>query len=241
MEEIQLIIIPIIFVAAFVRSAFGFGDALIAMPLLAFFLGMQVATPLVGLCAITYSILILYKNLSKVKFKDVLVLIITSAIGIPIGIYLLKESYEDLLKLILGIFIVLFSLFNLFKPKLIHLKNDKLAFVVGFISGILGGAYNTNGPPVVIYSALRRWEPTTFRATMQGYFLPTGFMIALGHYISGLWTHTVIINYLIVIPIIIIGVILGAIVNKKIKKDQFNNYIFSILLAIGLLLIIYNI
>ncbi len=242
MDWILISIIAIIFVSAFVRSAFGFGDALIAMPLLALFIGLEVATPLVGSCAVTYSVLILYKEWKRVKFRDVLVLIITAFIGIPIGIFLLKEgSYESLLKIVLGSIIVLFSLFNIFKPKLIHFKNDKWAYVFGFISGILGGAYNTNGPPVVVYSALRKWEPRTFRATMQGYFLPTGFMIAIGHSIAGLWTREVLLNYVYVLPFILLAVYFGGQVNKRIQKDRFNIYIFSILLAVGILLIVKNI
>lgn len=241
MDLILIAIIAIIFTSAFVRSAFGFGDALIAMPLLALFISLNIATPLVGLCAVTYSILILYKEWRRIKYKDVIVLIISAFIGIPIGIYFLKESYETIMKLILGVFIVLFALFNMFKPKLFHLKNNKLAILFGLFSGILGGAYNTNGPPIVIYSALRKWEPQTFRASMQGYFLPTGFAIALSHYFSGLWTKEVLIDYAIVLPFIILAVFLGGLLNKKMKKDSFNVYIFILLLIIGILLIAKNI
>ena len=38
-----------------------------------------------------------------------------------------------------------------------------------------------NGPPLVIYGALRRWSPQHFRATLQGYFLPAS-LAGLGGY-----------------------------------------------------------
>lgn len=240
MDSVLILIIAIIFASAFVRSAFGFGDALIAMPLLALFISLNVATPLIGLCAVTYSVLILYKEWRNVKYKDVLVLIITAFIGIPIGIYLLKGNYDQLMKLVLGFLIVFFALFNIFKPKLFHLKNDKFAFIFGFIGGILGGAINTNGPPVVIYSALRKWEPKTFRASMQGFFLPTGIMISISHGIAGLWTEEVVLNYVYALPAIIIAVYLGGLLNRRMQKDRFNIYIFILLLVLGVLLIIKN-
>lgn len=240
MDWILFLIITVIFISAFVRSAFGFGDALIAMPLLALFISFNIATPLIGLCAITYSVLILYKEWRSVKFKDVIILIISAFIGIPIGIYLLKGNYDQIMKLVLGFLIILFSLFNIFKPKLFHLKNDKLAFIFGLIGGILGGSINTNGPPVVIYSALRKWEPTTFRASMQGFFLPTGIMIAISHGIAGLWTKEVVMNYVYALPAIVLAVYLGSLVNKRIRKDQFNIYIFGLLLLLGILLIAKN-
>ncbi|MBC35638.1 MAG: permease [Bacteroidetes bacterium] len=241
MEITIILIIGIIFISAFVRSTFGFGDALIAMPLLAMVIPLNQATPFVGLCAICYSSLILIKEWRNVKFKDVIILIITAFIGIPIGIYFLKGNYDQLMKLVLGFFIALFSLFNIFKPQLFHLKNDKTAFLFGFIGGILGGAYNTNGPPVVIYSALRKWDPKYFRATMQGFFLPTGLMIAIGHAVAGLWTKPVLIHFLYVLPGVVIAVILGGILNRRIKKEAFNKYIFVILLGLSVFLIYQNI
>ncbi len=241
MDFILVFTILVIFFSALIRSTFGFGDAMIAMPLLALFMDLDIATPLLGLCAITYSSLILYKEWRRVKIKDVIVLIITAFIGIPIGIYFLKGNYDSILKIILGSIIVLFSLFNLFKPKLFFLKNDKPAFIFGFISGILGGAYNTNGFPIVVYSAFRRWDPQTFRATMQGYFLPTGFMISIGHFVSGLWTQKVIMSYIYVLPVILIAIFLGSLLNKKIKKEKFGAYIFIILFFAGALLVLKNI
>jgi len=241
MDWILLIIIAIIFTSAFIRSAFGFGDALVAMPLLALFISLNTATPLIGLCAITYTILILYKEWRAVKYKDVLVLIITAFIGIPVGIYFLKGNYDQIMKLILGFILILFASFNIFKPKLFYLKSDKFAFIFGFIAGILGGAINTNGAAVVIYSSLRKWDPKTFRATMQGFFLPTGFMIAISHGISGLWTKEVVMNYVYALPFIFLALYLGSLVNKRIQKEKFNIYIFLLLLVLGVLLIIKNI
>ncbi|RLD04929.1 MAG: sulfite exporter TauE/SafE family protein, partial [Chloroflexota bacterium] len=39
-----LLVLAILFLSTFIRSALGFGDALIAMPLLAIVVGLQVAT-----------------------------------------------------------------------------------------------------------------------------------------------------------------------------------------------------
>ena len=51
----------------------------------------------------------------------------------------------------------------------------------GFCSGILGGAYGMNGPPLAVYGSLRRWSPQHFRATLQGYFLPASIIGMAGY------------------------------------------------------------
>lgn len=238
METFQIIVLPIIFISTFTRSTVGFGDAMIAMPLLAMAVGINVATPLVGLIAVTISITILVKQWRNVHFKSVSMLIISTLLGIPVGILLLKGICNDVMKLILAIVIIVFSLYKILKPKLFTLANDKFAYIFGLLAGILGGAYNTNGPPVVIYGSLRQWNPAKFRATLQGYFLPTGAMIAFGHGAGGLWTQQVLANYLLCLPVVFMAIILGGIVNAKIPKGKFDNVVHVCLIVIGITLLI---
>lgn len=239
MGLIEVVTLAIIFVSTFTRSTVGFGDAMIAMPLLAMTVGIDVATPLVGLIAVTTSIAILITKWQKVHFRSVLILVISTLLGIPIGIAFLKErAYDDIMKLILAIVIIVFSLYKLLKPKLFTLENDRFACVFGLFAGILGGAYNTNGPPVVFYGNLRRWNPASFRATLQGYFLPTGAMIALSHGVGGLWTRQVLVNYLISLPIVFAAVLLGGRLNSKIPKGKFDNCVYACLITIGIILLI---
>ena len=73
---------------------------------------------------------------------------------------------------------------------------------------------------------------------MQGYFFPTGLMIALGHGLGGLWTHEVLTNYLICLPGILAAVFLGGIINRKISPGKFENYVDIGLVIIGLLLLV---
>ena len=46
-------ILLIVFIATLIRSTFGFGEALVAVPLLAFFIPLEVAAPLAVLVSIT--------------------------------------------------------------------------------------------------------------------------------------------------------------------------------------------
>ncbi|MBS1248463.1 MAG: hypothetical protein MAG431_00014 [Chloroflexi bacterium] len=231
-------VLIIIFFSTFVRSALGFGDALIAMPLLALVVGMQTATPLVAMGASTIAFTILLKSWRKVEVKAAWRLVVSTWIGIPIGLFFLKEAPEPLIKAILGILLVGFSLYNLISPKLPQLKNEKWSFATGLIAGILGGAYNTNGPPVVVYGMLRKWPPEKFRATLQGYFLPTGSAILIGHGLAGLWTPTVVRLYLYCLPVILVSTLIGGWANKKIPQGKFDKIIYGFLVLMGVLLIV---
>ncbi len=232
------LVLSILFLSTFIRSALGFGDALIAMPLLAMVVGLQVATPLVAMGASTIAFTILLKSWRKVEIKAAWRLVLSTWIGIPIGIYFLKAAPEPLVKSLLGILLIGFGSYNLFVPDLPRLLNEKWAYLTGLIAGILGGAYNTNGPPVVVYGILRRWDPEKFRATLQGYFLPTGFAILITHGLAGMWTSEVIRLYGYSLPIIIGAVLVGEKVNQIIPQGKFDKIIYGFLVVIGFFLII---
>lgn len=226
-----------IFLGAVTQSTFGFGNALVLMPLLTLVLSLNLATPLVALMSTSLHISILIKHWRGVDLAAAWRLVVSSFIGIPLGAFLLKNgSWEVPMKLFLAFMIAGFALFSLLKMKPLELKNDRLSWVFGFISGVLGGAYNTNGPAVIIYGALRRWDPAKFRVTIQGYLFPVGIMVLISHYLSGLWTWEVWNTYLISFPALLAGTALGVVFNRKIPRGKFDKYVYILLIILGLIL-----
>ena len=237
--EIYVGVAVILFCSTFVRSSLGFGDALVAMPLMAMLVGLKTATPTVGLAAVTIATTILVRNWRIADLKAALGLVIASCIGIPIGLVLLKGINEAFMKALLGVILILYGSYSLIKPRLGQISGHfGLTFLFGFVAGVLGGAYNANGPSVVIYATLRKWASSNFRATLQGYFLPSGFFIALGHGISGLWTRQVFIYYVIALPAIFLAIFLGGKVHKSLSQTHFDRYVHIALIAMGTMLVI---
>jgi len=232
-------VIGVVFAAAFVRSALGFGDAVIAMPLLTMVIGLKTASPLVAFIGPTISVLVLARGWRKVDLKPAVRLIAASALGIPVGVYGLARLPEEPLKVALGALILFYGVFGLARPGArIRSERAWLPWLVGGTAGVLGGAYNTNGPPVVAYGMLRGWPPESFRATLQGYFLPTGLMILAGHGLAGLWTAEVLRSYLHSLPALVAGVALGGLLNRKLTHALFAKLVYGSLAVMGLVLLV---
>lgn len=223
----------ILFASTFVRSALGFGDALVAMPLLALAVGVRTATPVVAFAASTIAVVILFRHWRRVDVSATWRLVVSSLLGIPFGLLLLKAAPEAYVKIALGVLLIAYGLYSLLAPRLPELKNDWTAYVFGFVAGVLGGAYNTNGPPVVVYAALKRWPPRDFRATLQGCFLLTGLMILIGHGLAGLWTPEVLRLYLFSLPAILLAIFLGARVNRRATQETFSRAVYLFLVVMG--------
>jgi uncharacterized membrane protein YfcA len=233
-------IISVLFLSTLVRSTFGFGDALVAMPILALFVDIRIATPVVGLVASTIAMIILFGSWRQVQLKSAGRLIVSSVAGIPCGLYLLKTMHESMIKIALGCVISGFALYRLSSPISLSLKTEKSSYVFGFLAGAFGGAYNITGPPIVIYGFLRGWNQSTFRATLQGYFFLTGIFILLGHFLSGLWTGPVLMQFTLALPAVFVAVYLGNKLHSRIPYTKFVRYIYILLLIIGVFLFVNN-
>jgi uncharacterized membrane protein YfcA len=227
----------IIALASLVRSTFGFGDALVAMPLLSLFISVKTATPVVAVMAIIISVPIIIANWQSARVKATWQLIISSIVGIPIGVLYLKGAGEDLVKIVLAVVLIIFASYKLFRPDMLRLRSDRTAPFFGILAGMLGGAYNTNGPPIIIFGTLRQWQPQQFRAILQGVFLPTNIFIVAGHLGAGLWTTRVVELFLYALPVIILALITGSRLSLRLDPVRFSRYIYIFLVIIGFVLL----
>jgi uncharacterized protein len=231
-------ILLILFFATLLRSALGFGEALIAVPLLAFCIPIQVAAPLAVLVSVTIAAIIILQDWKKIHFHSAAWLMIPTIFGIPLGLLLLKSSYQRGVKTALAAFLLVFALYSLSgrQPPLLAEDSRPWLLSCGFFAGVLGGAYGMNGPPLAIYGAMRRWSARHFRATLQGYFLPAGVLGLIGFKISGLWTPSVTHLYLISLPVVVPSIFLGRVLNHRLQPDAFLRYVYAGLALIACIL-----
>jgi uncharacterized membrane protein YfcA len=232
------LVLGVLFLATLIRSAFGFGEALVAVPLLALMMPVEVAAPVAVLLSITVAAVVVAQDWRHVHFGSARRLVVAPLAGTPLGLLLLLAVAAPLVKAILAVVIIGFSAYSLINRTPAALEDDRLAWLFGFGAGILGGAYGMNGPPLVIYGALRRWSPQHFRATLQGYFLPASTVAMGGYWLAGLWTPLVTRYYLIGLPAVVAAIFLGRAVNRRMNGHSFLVYVHLVLIAAGLALLV---
>jgi uncharacterized protein len=231
-------VVTVLFLATIIRSAFGFGEALVAVPLLALVLPVEVAAPVAVLVSITIAFVVVVQDWRHVHVRSAGWLLLFTLAGIPLGLLLLKEVAAPIVKALLAVVIVAFAIFSLLGSGNHELKNDRWAWLFGFVAGVMGGAYGMNGPPLAIFGSLRKWSPAHFRATLQGYFLPASLVGMCGYWVAGLWTPVVSRLYLLSLPAVLLGIFLGRMINRRANTRQFHLIIQVGLLVIGAFLLL---
>lgn len=234
----SVVVVGVLFFATFVRSTFGFGEALIAVPILAFFIPIGTAVAVATLVSITIAMIVVVQDWRHIHWRSAGWLSLASAVGTPVGLIMLTTVPEGILKGVLAGVIVAFSVYSLSTRRPAVLNNDRFASLFGFAAGILGGAYSMNGPLLAIYGALRGWSPQHFRATLQGYFLPASVFVMVGYWWTGLWTPIVMHYYLLTLPAAVAAILLGRAVNRRMRGDSFFRYVYMGLIGVGVMLFV---
>ncbi len=243
-------VITVMLIATMVKALFGFGEALVAMPLLTLFMGVKTATPLVALMTTTTTAALLWQNRRNVELGSVWRLIVAAVVGVPIGVYFLRVVPEMIVTKGLGIILILFGAYFLAQPvlfrkgegnspsPLLRLQDERWAYAFGLMAGILGGAYTVGGPPVIMYGTMRGWSPEQFRAGVQSSYLPISILTLISHGISGLWTPQVVQTYLLVIPVGLIATTLGNRLSHRLPAQQFRVLVYGLLVVLGILMVV---
>jgi hypothetical protein len=230
----------VLFIASLIRSAFGFGEALVAVPILTIWIPLQSAAPLAVLASVTVALIVVAQDWKHIHIRSAVGLLLSTLLGLPIGLWLLTSTHQTALRFALGAVITLFSVYASIVRRRMHLHVESKVWMVvfGAIAGFLGGAFGMNGPALAVYGALKQWPPAKFRATLQAYFLPASTMGLIGFWRSGVWTGSVTREFLYAIPVIIPAVLIGRYISNRINQEVFSKYIYVALILVGCVLMI---
>ncbi len=229
-------VLIIVFFAAFTQSVAGFGAALVCMSLLTLLLPITFVTPLVAMMGTFITISIFVRLRRHFDMKKVLPLVAGALPGIPVGIYFLTHFPENIVKKILAIVLMIYSLYSLLHVTHNTILRKEWGYLFGFLSGCLGGAFNTNGPPAIVYTSMQSWNKNDITITLQSFFLLSGIMLITMHGFHGLITVEVLHYFVLTLPVLILGVVAGSFVYERINQDVFKKIVFILLIVLAVVL-----
>ncbi len=244
MTQTEILVIVIVLFGAFIRTVFGFGDALAAMPLLALIsFDVKTSTALIGVTGFLVSIPAAIKYRNSINWQVIRRLVIGSILGIPLGIGLVKFASASLVAKILGVFLIIYGVYNFatsFRARRVsgQLDSNGWDYVFGMISGLLGSAYNSHGVAIAIYGTLKNWTANEFRGILQAHFMCVGVIVVTSQAASGFWSFEVVKLLLIAIPFLLILLPFANWINTKIDSVRMVKYVYAMLTMFGIMLLI---
>ena len=233
-------LIASIFFAFFTFGLTGFGSGLIAMALLTPILGVGLAAPMFALISICAECLMFLRYREHLQLHAVWRLVVGSLIAIPIGITVIANVNEHVVLIILGVVVTGYGIYSLVSPHLPELTNRAWGFAFGFVSGLLTGAYNSGGPPLVIYGNLSKWQRNEFKSNLPGMFMLNSVVVISSHVLAGHYTPNVLQHALVALPAMLVGLFVGWGMDKRVNPEMFRKMVLVLLVLIGARLILTN-
>jgi uncharacterized membrane protein YfcA len=129
--------------------------------------------------------------------------------------------------------LILFSLYSLARPAVAWIPSPQWVYPAGFFAGCLAGAYNTPGPPAIVYGTLRQWPRDEFRAGLQTLFLVNGLLVVASHSVAGHVTLTVLTYCLYTVPALLFGIFLASRVDHRVDRGRFRILVMGMILLLG--------
>lgn len=163
-------ILVVVGLASFIQVVSGFGSALVAVPLLAMFVGAKTAVVGITILFPLISLRILMRSHADVRWRAAATVFAASLVGLPVGLVIISAANDHVLQGSIAIVVLLFTAL-LWRGFTIPEHGPVVDAGVGFASGVLATSTGTNGPPLVIALQARGLEPSPFRATLSAVFL----------------------------------------------------------------------
>jgi len=243
---IFLAVAAVFALGSLVQTIAGFGSAVVIMPILTQFLGVQTASTVMAFVGATVVAAVLYQNRQGLRWREAARLLSGSVIGIPLGTLALKELPAAPVVAFLGIVLLVYAGYGFATAKGAGTRPENpdpardatlaariTSGLVGLCAGLLGGAYATDGPPLVIYGSIKRWPKDSFRSILQACFLVDGVLIVLCHGAGGLVTREVFIYCLYGLPGMAAGLGIGTLLDRRIDHALFHRVLLWLILILG--------
>ena len=228
--------------ASFIQRTIGFGFGIFIMTALPFLMpSYGEAVTLSGLLSLTSATIVMVKYLKFVTWKRLLPIVASFIIFSTIAICLLDKIEGQAMRRILGITLILISLyFSFFKARLQKLIRPTKGwqYGTGAASGIMGGLFAMHGPPVVLYLIVSEPDKAHYMGMIQTYAVVTNITMLAVRAFNGYVTPAVCSSYIYSLIGLAIGVIAGNWAFKHIPNRLFTYIVYAYIGVSGLIILL---
>ncbi len=225
------------FISEVIGTIGGFGSSVFLIPLAGFFFDFQtvlVITSLMHVFSNVSKLILFYKGINK---RLLLLIGLPAVIFVLIGSWLTTVLFLKYAELVLGIFLVVFSMFFFWKPNFQVKQTNQNAIIGGGVSGFLAGFIGTGGAVRGLSLAAFNLEKNTFIATSAA----IDFFVDASRTIVYLNNDYLEKEYYAIIPLLILIAFIGSYAGKLILKimnnAQFKKIVLMLVFLIGIVMI----
>jgi uncharacterized membrane protein YfcA len=222
-----------VLLGAVVQATVGFGFALLMVPIVSVVAGPKVAVVTMTAIGLPLSGWNAFRWRAHIQVPEAARVTVASLIGMPIGALLLTKANDAVLTALVGavVLVLTVALWRRFALP----AGRRSEYAAGAVAGALATSVGTSGPPVVIAFQAAGLEPEPFRATLAAAFLAEGVIALAAFWAVGLVDAEVGRGVLVGVPAMILGVVIGESLFRRLDHGGFRAFVLFLLALSGTL------
>ena len=234
-----VLLMVIVVISHVLESITGFGSTALSLPFMTLLIPVYVAKPVLAIYTLLLCGYILLCNRRQIRWDAFRQMVLWLLPGLLMGMMVYAFLPQKLLLWVLTVFTIAIAVRGLGKcfgllpaegkpfPKTV----DRLLLLLG---GVMHGAFAAGGPILVIHAAKAVPDKTQFRATMCLIWLMLNSILLIQMGIAGQLTSQVLSLTVKGLPFLIISILLGDRIQKRMNGEGFSKITFAMLLLSGL-------
>lgn len=217
----------------------GFGTALIAGPALTQFMPLSRVVPMLAMLDFVAAVTNVVRDGKRADLPELKRLVPSMMIGSGAGAAILLKTKPELLLLMLGVFVVAYSLYSLSGIRPQARFPARLSIPFGLVGGVFSALFGSGGFLYAIYLAGRIESKESLRVTQStliGLSTLTRLVIFL---LAGVYRDLdILIMAAALLPAMFAGVWIGRRITLRLSREQFIRILNVVVLGSGVALLV---
>ena len=237
-----VVAVPAVLLFGISKGGFGGGLGVVAVPLMALAVSpVQAAAILLPILCVM-DLVALWKFRGKWVFPELRVLLPASLLGILAGTLLFELMSAALVKLIVGVVAIAFTLhFWISKRQSIKASSTYYPRSYGLIGGSIAGftsfVAHSGGPPISMYLLRRPLDRTDFAATAVMFFAVVNYVKLVPYAWLGQLSTDNLATSAALVLLAPVGVLFGAWLHARVSDRFFFAMVYVLLFVVGVKLV----
>ena len=226
--------------ASFVQRTIGFGFGIFIMTMLPLLMpSFAEATTVSGLLAMLTALVVTIRMWRFINWKRLAILLVAFYVVSSVCVWLLAGFQDSKIETVLGIVLILTSLYFIFLSGRIHIgKSLGWEIGAGSVSGLMGGFFAMQGPPAVLYLISSEPSKEQYMGMISAYLLFGNIGMTIVRAMNGFLTPAVWEASLWGVFGVVIGASLGAWAFSKIPQEKFKYFVYAYIGISGIIILL---
>lgn len=237
MEQL-LLVAAMVFAGALVYCTVGFGIGVTSIPLLLLLLDSQTAVVLINTVSLFMFGLVIWRNWEHIPVREVLPVVIAGLAGVPVAIFILTDTPDSLLRIVIASLILALTILAAFNTRRALPESTAFGMGAGFAVSVMVNAFGVGGALLALALLTRRLSSHALRGSLSLYFLAVEGAGVIGYGAAGLLTTARLQLIGIAMIPVLLGFAVALFILRRINEVMFRRLVIAAIIVTSLFVLI---